>query len=613
MAFLFTKLVTLCRNTLAKPPVFRQVFAHSCSQYSLRSHMCAELGLQVVGQKVTLAGWVQTTRLDKFILLRDRSGICQITVPDPSLAQKLKKLYNESVIVVKGKLCKRPEGQDNPKMATGEVEVELTEILDISPANPTLPFQQSKHVEANEQLRLQYRYLDLRRPELQHNLALRSAITMKMREFLIDKGFLDIETPTLFRRTPGGAKEFVVPTQTKDKFYSLVQSPQQFKQLLMVGGLDRYFQIARCYRDEGGRPDRQPEFTQLDIEMSFANREDIQLLVEDLVKYFWPNKLKTPFETITYDDAINKYGVDKPDMRYENEILDLTSYFVNCGLDFVEKNITDDNFLIGGVFFHGTERKLLKALLKDVETSLADHINEWKQKEVPLIISPFSNVNGISNSVLKKCNESIKSAVNQHIGESKVGFLVCGHREAALPLLGRLRTSLAAALLPDLPERPDKFLWVLDFPLFLYEEGKLESAHHPFTAPHPEDYPRFHSDPLNCRSLHYDLVLNGQEVAGGSVRIHREQDQRFVLEQVLGEAPGQLEHLLAALGSGCPPHAGIAFGVDRLVTLLVNADSIRDVIAFPKTAAGKDLMSGAPAEIEEEQYRLYHLNKEHSL
>lgn len=604
--------VTLCRYTLAKPPVFRQVLVRPCSQYSFRSHLCGELGPEAEGQKVTLAGWVQTTRLDRFILIRDRSGICQITVTDPSLVQKLKKLSNESVIVVQGKVCKRPEGQVNPKMNTGEVEVELADILDVSPANPTLPFQQSTHLEVNEQLRLQYRYLDLRRPELQHNLALRSAITMKMREFLIGKGFLDIETPTLFRRTPGGAKEFVVPTQTKDKFYSLVQSPQQFKQLLMVGGLDRYFQVARCYRDEGGRPDRQPEFTQLDIEMSFASREDVQLLVEDLVKHFWPHELKTPFESITYEDAMNKYGVDKPDLRYANEIVELTSFFDNCGLDFVEENKTDDNFTIGGVFFDGTEGTFLKALQEDVETSLAGHINEWKRKETPLIISSFSNVDGLSNSVLKKCKGSTISSINQHIGERKVGFIVCGHKEAALPLLGRLRTSLAAALIPDLSERPEKFLWVLDFPLFLFEEGELQSAHHPFTAPHPEDYHRFHSDPLTCRSLHYDLVLNGLEVAGGSVRIHSEQDQRYVLEQVLGESPGQLEHLLTALSSGCPPHAGIAFGVDRLVALLSKADSIRDVIAFPKTGDGKDLMSGAPADIGDEQYRLYHINKDPS-
>jgi len=431
---------------------------------------------------------------------------------------------------------------------------------------------------------------------------------MKMRQFLVEKKFLDIETPTLFRRTPGGAKEFLVPTRSSNKFYSLVQSPQQFKQLLMVGGLDRYFQIARCYRDEGGKPDRQPEFTQLDIEMSFAGREEIVALIEDLLVFCWPDTLQTPFEQMYYNDAMDNYGVDKPDVRYGNKIQNLNKCFANCEFDFIASNLSDSNFMVGGVFFDAENAKFLKSAEKDVKTALADHLKEFSSQEKPIVIASFSNIDGkVVNSVLKKCNEETKNAVVEQVGGNKIGFLVCGQKETILPVLGRFRTHLAKTMLPDLDDRPNKFLWVVDFPLFVFEEGKLESAHHPFTASHPDDYHHFRSNPLGCRSLHYDLVLNGQEVAGGSVRINSGADQKFVLEEVLQEDASELQHLLSALNSGCPPHAGIAIGLDRLVAILTKSNSIRDVIAFPKSSDGKDIMSGAPSEISEEQKKLYHL------
>jgi len=597
---------TLLRSVIVMSPV------RNCSQYCIRSHLCGDVSLGLEDKSITLAGWVQTIRLDKFILLRDRSGICQVTVPESNLdlRDKIKSIPNESIMVVEGIVRRRPEGQTNKKLTTGQIEVELTKILDYNSANPNLPVQQSTHVTAKEPLRLQYRYLDLRRPELQKNLAVRSNITMKMREFLNSKNFLDIETPTLFRRTPGGAKEFVVPTRVPNKFYSLVQSPQQFKQLLMVGGVDRYYQVARCYRDEGGKPDRQPEFTQLDIEMSFAGREDIIHLIEDLIAHCLTSEVKLPIERFTYYEAMNKFGTDKPDLRFDNQILNLTDQFRQCGFDVIEKlTESDDDFMVGGVFFDSKDSKCLKNVETEVKNALSSQIEICKQNNRSLIISPFSSHSGANSSLLKKCNDELKNNLVQIVGQKKVGFLVCGPKEATLSLLGRFRNSLARELIPDLNEQSDKFLWVVDFPLFLFEEGHLVSAHHPFTAPHPDDHHMFHSNPIACRSLHYDLVLNGQEIGGGSVRIHSETDQRYVLENVLEEDSKELEHLLTALGSGCPPHAGIALGLDRLLAILTKASSIRDVIAFPKTGEGRDLMSGAPSEIEEHQYNLYHLLK----
>ena len=483
-------------------------------------------------------------------------------------------------------------------MESGQIEVELTEVVETSSASSNLPFQQSKHVAAKEALRMQYRYLDLRNPDLQRNLITRSTITMKMREFLISKCFLDIETPTLFRRTPGGAKEFVVPTRLKGKFYSLVQSPQQFKQLLMVGGLDRYFQVARCYRDEGGKPDRQPEFTQLDMEMSFAGREDVVGVVEDLLASCWPEPVTLPVQRMTYQEAMGTYGVDKPDVRFANTIQNLGGSFQGCGFDVVEKMAAHEDCFIGGVFFEGTDAKCLKSVEKEVKTIFSDQIKVAKSNNQSLIISSLQSLDGqLSSGLLKKCSRNTSESLKASIGPDQLGFLVAGPKDLSVALLGRLRTLLAPLLLPDLPSRPHAFLWVQDFPLFLHEDGKLESAHHPFTAVHPEDRAKLLTEPLSCRSLHYDLVLDGQEVSntgggtrltlflqigGGSVRIHSEEEQRYILCDVLGEKVGQhvlfctfplqadeLEHLLTALGSGAPPHAGIALGLDRLFAILV--------------------------------------------
>jgi len=606
---------------LGRGPVPRQqpvIISRQCSNYSVRTHTCGQLDHGHVGTRVTLAGWLQSTRLDKFLLLRDRSGLCQVKIPEESTEfDHMKNLPNESVLVINGTVKRRPEGQTNSKMTTGDIEIELEAVIDISKADPNPPFQQSKHQSVNEHLRLQYRYLDLRRPDLQHNLEVRSALMMRMREFLTSKKFLDIETPTLFRRTPGGAKEFVVPTHTKAKFYSLVQSPQQFKQLLMVGGLDRYFQVARCYRDEGGKPDRQPEFTQLDIEMSFASRKDIINLIEDLLVHCWPRKVKMPIEKLVYDDAMTLYGVDKPDLRFDNKIINLTETLKNTGFDFIDSKSGDPSFFSGAVLFNSSfeigSPKILKSIENEVKKIFEDQLEECKKNNKPIIISYVSKKQGsVQNTIIKKVNEDTRDRIDQIICDNDMGFIVCGDKEAVLPILGKLRNLLAKESIPDLEERPDKFLWVVDFPLFLMEDGVLESAHHPFTACHPEDLHMFRSRPLECRSLHYDLVLNGQEVGGGSVRIHSMEDQMFVLDNVLKADVSELKHLLEALNSGCPPHAGIALGLDRLVAILTKSNSIRDVIAFPKSSEGKDVMSGAPANITEEQKHYYHLNSDSS-
>merc|ERR1719244_2536276 len=542
-----------------------KIFTQNCSSYTQRTHTCAELGLDNVGARVTVAGWVMAKRLDKFILLRDRTGVCQVKIPEESdFYDNIKHVPNESVMVLNGTVKKRPEGQENVKMESGYIEVELESIIETNEADPNPPFQQSQHLQAKEGLRLQYRYLDLRRPELQYNLAVRSALTMKMREFLVEKKFLDIETPTLFRRTPGGAKEFIVPTRIKDKFYSLVQSPQQFKQLLMIGGLDRYFQIARCYRDEGSKSDRQPEFTQVDIEMSFCDRQQVMELVEDLLSTVLSGTIETPLARLTYAEAIRDYGVDKPDIRFNNKIKDVSHIFKNSGFHVLDQNWDENESTVAAIFFE-TDKTAMKNILKKSQNETKKWIDQQKASICPdkiTMVSPIVIETGtIKNSIISKCSaKTSQHLMNVLKAQNGVGFLVSGPRDFVLPVLGNLRTFLGKELITDLDSRRNKWLWVLDFPLFVKEDGALCSAHHPFTAVHPDDKHLFRTDPLQCRSLHYDLVLNGQEIAGGSVRIHNGDDQRYVLKDVLNENTSELAHLLDALDSGAPPHAGIAIG-----------------------------------------------------
>ncbi|XP_023658227.1 aspartate--tRNA ligase, mitochondrial isoform X3 [Paramormyrops kingsleyae] len=551
------------------------------SSFSIRSHTCGELRSTHVGEVVTLCGWVQYQRHGMFVILRDYSGLTQVLIPEDESRIKLKKTFCElpleSVVKVKGKVKRRPAGQENKEMPTGEIEVcaETAEVLNKS---KKLPFEIKDFTKKAESLRMQYRYLDLRSSQMQYNLRLRSQIVMKIREYLTNiHGFVDVETPTLFKRTPGGAKEFLVPSREPGRFYCLPQSPQQFKQLLMVAGIDRYFQVARCYRDEGSKPDRQPEFTQVDIEMSFVNQAGIQALIEGLIQHFWPNELRsisTPFPIMTYEEAMSVFGVDKPDVRFG-----MQRHLKNKDLESLKH--------LAKIHFNQTVNVVV---LKDDGT--------WR------------------SSIAKLLPDSAKQHLLQ-LTAAKPGdvlILASGLLQDVRSLLGKLRLQ-CVQLLEDkgmIVRDPSDFhfLWVVDFPLFLPKKeypAELESAHHPFTAAHPEDLPLLLKEPHKVRSQHFDLVVNGCEVGGGSIRIHDASVQKFVLEKILKEDSSLLSHLLEALDSGAPPHGGIALGLDRLLSIIVGASSIRDVIAFPKSFRGHDLMSGAPDFISEDELRPYHV------
>uniref|UniRef100_A0A7N9D8A4 Aspartyl-tRNA synthetase 2, mitochondrial n=1 Tax=Macaca fascicularis TaxID=9541 RepID=A0A7N9D8A4_MACFA len=536
------------------------------SSFAVRTNTCGELRSSHLGQEVTLCGWIQYRRQNTFLVLRDFHGLVQVVIPQDESAASVRKILCEapveSVVQVSGTVISRPAGQENPKMPTGEIEIKV-KTAELLNACKKLPFEIKDFMKKTEALRLQYRYLDLRSFQMQYNLRLRSQMVMKMREYLCNlHGFVDIETPTLFKRTPGGAKEFLVPSREPGKFYSLPQSPQQFKQLLMVGGLDRYFQVARCYRDEGSRPDRQPEFTQIDIEMSFVDQTGIQSLIEGLLQYSWPNDkdpVVVPFPTVTFTEALATYGTDKPDTRFGMKIIDISDVFRNTEIGFLQDALSKP---------HGT----VKAIC------IPEGAKYLKRKDI----------------------ESIRKFAADHFNQC------C--------LLGKLRLECADLLETRGMVLRDptlfSFLWVVDFPLFLPKEEnprELESAHHPFTAPHPSDIHLLYTEPKKARSQHYDLVLNGNEIGGGSIRIHNAELQRYILATLLKEDVKMLSHLLQALDYGAPPHGGIALGLDRLICLVTGSPSIRDVIAFPKSFRGHDLMSNAPDSIPSEELKPYHI------
>uniref|UniRef100_A0A8D2DMT9 Aspartyl-tRNA synthetase 2, mitochondrial n=1 Tax=Sciurus vulgaris TaxID=55149 RepID=A0A8D2DMT9_SCIVU len=489
------------------------------SSFIARTNTCGELRSSHLGQEVTLCGWIQYRRQNIFLVLRDFHGLVQVVIPQDESAASVKKILCEapleSVVQVSGTVISRPPGQENPKMPTGEIEIKV-KTAELLNSCKRLPFEIKDFVKKTEALRLQYRYLDLRSFQMQYNLRLRSQVVMKMREYLCNlHGFVDIETPTLFKRTPGGAKEFLVPSREPGKFYSLPQSPQQFKQLLMVGGLDRYFQVARCYRDEGSRPDRQPEFTQIDIEMSFVDQTGIRSLIEGLLQYSWPsdkNPLVVPFPSMTFAEALATYGTDKPDTRFGMKIVDISNAFRNTEVRFLQDALSKPQ---------GT----VKAMC------VREGANYLKRKDI----------------------ESIRKFAADHFNECS--------------LLGKLRLACADLLeMKGMVLRDPaqfSFLWVVDFPLFLPKEEnpmELESAHHPFTAPHPGDIHLLYTEPEKVRSQHYDLVLNGTEIGGGSIRIHDAELQHYILATLLKEDVKLLSHLLQALDYGAPPHGGIALG-----------------------------------------------------
>jgi len=563
----------------------------------LRTHVADALRAIDAEVKVTLAGWVGNRRDHggvAFIDLRDASGIVQVVVHDEKLAHDLKP---ETCVQIKGQVKRRPAGNENKDLPTGEIEVFASEVNVLSQSQ-ALPFQIDKEVDVNEEARLKYRYLDLRRPGGPGSaLRIRSKVSQYARDVLLNDDFIEIETPTLTRSTPEGARDFLVPVRLQPgSWYALPQSPQLFKQLLMVGGMERYFQIARCYRDEDFRADRQPEFTQLDIEMSFVDQEDIIKVGEKVIKTLWSEILGHEIGVIpriTYHEAMRKYGSDKPDLRFDLELIDLTQYFKNTPFRVFQADHVGAVLMPGGA---STPRKQFDAW------------QEWaKQRGAKgLAYAVFSEDGEIAGPVAKNLSDEERNGLMNAVG-AKTGdavFFAAGSRSEALALLGAARLEIGQKL-GLINEKEWNFVWVVDAPMFeqvTNEVGQLvwTAVHHPFTSPNADSLATFVKDPGSALAWAYDLVLNGNEIGGGSVRIHRADVQKEVF-RILGisdeEAQDKFGFLLEAFKYGPPPHAGIAFGWDRVVMLLTGATSIRDVIAFPKSGGGQDPLTGAPTPI----------------
>jgi len=589
-----------------------------------RTHHCNELRPAHIGRSVTLSGWVHSRR-DLggliFIDIRDREGRTQ-TVFDPSklppeLFNRAASLRSECVVSVSGQVRARPPGTNNPKIPTGEIEIAASALDVLNMADP-LPFPVDDPETArtvNEELRLQYRYLDLRRPEMLHNLRLRSKVATATRFYFDEQGFLEVETPTLFKSTPEGAREFLVPSRLHPAcFYALPQSPQQFKQILMVGGIEKYFQLARCYRDEDLRADRQPEFTQIDLELSFIEREDIYTLIEGLLKRIWKTALgldiPTPFPRLSFQDALNRFGADKPDTRYGLELTDFTDEFRASKF-----KVFSGAIAAGGVVKALNAKGMADATQGQIET-MTDYAKSLGAKGLAYI----KIENGEWKSpIVKFFNDAEKAALASKLKTEEGDLLLFAADQwlNACEILGKIRLYCADVLqargkLALDPNRFD-FLWVVDFPLLAFdkEQNRWYSSHHPFTAPVAEDIPLLATDPKKVRGQHYDIVVNGVELGGGSIRIHQPEVQKMVFEQVLQIPPDVVKarfgYMLEAFRYGAPPHGGIALGFDRLMAILCGTPSIRDVIAFPKTAKGTDLMTDSPAVVEARQLRDLHL------
>ncbi|HEX7860210.1 MAG TPA: aspartate--tRNA ligase [Verrucomicrobiae bacterium] len=590
-----------------------------------RTHHCNELRPAHIGQTVTLAGWVHSRR-DLggliFIDIRDREGRTQ-TVFDPSnlLAdhfQRAATLRSESVFTVTGTVRQRPAGTNNTKIPTGEVEL-VAQSFDILNLAEVLPFPVDDPEVAskvNEELRLKYRYLDLRRPEMARNLRVRSKAATATRVFLDEQGFLEVETPILFKSTPEGAREFLVPSRVHPgEFYALPQSPQQFKQILMVAGVERYFQIARCFRDEDQRADRQLEFTQVDLEMSFIDREDIYNLIEGLLKRVWKVALgvdiPTPFRRITYEEALNRYGIDKPDTRFPMEIVDLTDDFRTSTFKVFSGAVAS-----GGVIKALNAKGMADATQGQIET-MTEYAKSFGAKGLAFI----KIENGEWKSpIVKFFSDAEKAALTQKLAiqEGDLILFAADQWLNACEILGRIRLYCAEVLKTKgklhIPADQFNFLWVVDFPLLSFdkEQNRWYSSHHPFTAPVADDIPLLKTEPRKVRGQHYDIVVNGTELGGGSIRIHQPDVQKTIFEEILQIPPEMVKarfgYMLEAFRYGAPPHGGIALGFDRLIAILCGTPSIRDVIAFPKTAKATDLMTESPAPVEAKQLRDLHID-----
>lgn len=585
-----------------------------------RTNTCNELTSADKGKSVTLIGWVQSVRDHGgiiFVDLRDREGITQVVFhPECPVYRDAQKLKDESVIQIFGTVAMRENDTVNPSLKTGEIEVVADNMI-IHNVCETLPFplDNERADKVNEDLRLQYRYLDLRRPRNLNLLRMRHKAAKALREYLDSNGFTEVETPILFKSTPEGAREFLVPSRLNPgQFYALNQSPQQYKQMLMVSGIERYYQMAKCFRDEDLRADRQPEFTQVDIEMSFIDREDMYSLIENMLKKVWKDVLgidiPTPFKRMPYSEAMNHYGVDKPDTRFEMELTDFTDTFKQSQFK-VFSSVAN-----GGGSIKAINAKGLADITQGELKNLEDVAKTLGAKGLAFIKAE----NGAWKSpILKFLSEAEQAELKQklNIEDGDIVFFAACEWERACSILGRIRLECAKLLQArgklSIPADQFNFLWVIEFPLMLFDEeqGRYVSAHHPFTSPVEEDIKYLDSDPLRVRGQHYDIVLNGVELGGGSIRIHQPQVQEKVFRDVLKIPEDIIEsrfgYMLKAFKYGAPPHGGIALGFDRLVSILTNRQSIRDIIAFPKTQRGQDLMAQSPCPVTEKQLKDLHI------
>ena len=578
-----------------------------------RTHTCGDLTLKQVGEDVSLNGWVATSRDHGgliFVDIRDRYGVTQLTFNEetyPEAFESAKRLSMEDVISVKGTVAARQENAVNKDLTTGEIEVSVTEIVVLNEAKP-MPFMINDRESANEETRLTYRYLELRTEEMQKNMLLRHKTYQTVRNYLASQNFMEFETPILMRATPEGARDFLVPSRLhKGRFYALPQSPQQYKQILMVAGYDRYFQIVKCFRDEDFRADRQPEFTQIDVEMSFIDEEDIREVVEALVSTVFEDvldlSLELPFPVISYHEAMETYGTDSPDIRFGLPLVDFIGFAGDSDFKALQSVETAKAIVVSNA--KGYSRKVIDELNVFVKEFSS------QEKKTPLggLAWMKCNDGDLSGGVSKFFGEELRQKIMESLGMEEGDLLLVagGERETILTTMGALRLEIAKrdGLTSDDDFKP---LWVRDYPLFGKDEdtGKWTFLHHPFTSPALEDMDKFDSDPGSAGSRAYDLVINGWEIAGGSIRNHDPAVQLKIFE-LLGisekEAKDKFGFLLEGLTYGAPPHGGIAFGFDRFVMILAGAKQIRDVIAFPKTTSALSLMDGSPSEVPKEQLK----------